>query len=832
MSLNTDPVILSIVASQKAFDQSMAALQRSMYADVAKLEKQLNTQLGKAFTTVGRNATDAMKASSNAAGQLSFQLNDIGTSLAGGASPFMVMVQQGSQVVQVFQQLKAQGGSAGSALTSALGMVVNPMSLLINIMILGVGYAASFFSSISDGAERSAEDVAKTRQEVQGIIKDLQLPDAVKGRLNDVFDTAKLKDNINTVESAIKDVRADISKGIVSDQMVEGFGPLINQLGGLGDLGKSSLGVLKSSMDGARKATAEGGDVVGEFTKLLEGLDAMAKQFAGDQDMLDAINAARKAVLSLSPDLVKLVQHENDLKVAQDALTASTRALGAQLDVMKTVLGGLDSAWGSLSGRVGTFADMISKNFQQVQGDIKDAAQLIRDEERFSPKAYMDTRTSTGKADKFRVGYGSDKFVDEMGKIRDVTADTVVTVAQAEADLERRIGEFQATILRQIGPDFWASFNEQQKAALTSIAYNYGNLPPSIVKAIQQGDKGQVAQAISALTANPERRQREAEMFGGGQFKAKDAKTAYDEWTASIQKKTQAQLYENTVNADSTTGAYQKIYAIEKEKAVQEGLAAAKQQGLTVDAALTAQINASADAAARAAANQKLLSDAQTQTNKTSQQQATNLNATLDQLESMTSSGLSSFINDLRHGTDAGEAFASMLDNIIGQLINMAVEALIVKPIFEALKASLTGLTGGGFNPTGKVGLFQSGGVIGASGNPQASVSPGVFAGARSMAGGGMVGDPSAIPIIAHRGEIVIPTKALRKANGQTGGRQGDQINVGPTHIKVDVANGNGTSATTASSVAFGQLVDRTVQGIIVRESRPGGLLRQRQGAR
>jgi hypothetical protein len=67
MSLNTDPVILNIIASQKAFDQSMAALQRSMYKDISKLEGTLNSQLSKGFQGAGKSDADGKKAASNAA---------------------------------------------------------------------------------------------------------------------------------------------------------------------------------------------------------------------------------------------------------------------------------------------------------------------------------------------------------------------------------------------------------------------------------------------------------------------------------------------------------------------------------------------------------------------------------------------------------------------------------------------------------------------------------------------------------------------------------------------------------------------------------------------
>ena len=99
----------------------------------------------------------------------------------------------------------------------------------------------------------------------------------------------------------------------------------------------------------------------------------------------------------------------------------------------------------AISGKLSDFAGDVATTWNEVGASIKSAADLIKQEEGFRPTAY---EWAYGKFDAFRVGFGSDTYVDEMGKVQKVTKDTVVTLEQANADLARRISEFQATIVR------------------------------------------------------------------------------------------------------------------------------------------------------------------------------------------------------------------------------------------------------------------------------------------------------------------------------------------------------------------------------------------------
>ena len=141
---------------------------------------------------------------------------------------------------------------------------------------------------------------------------------------------------------------------------------------------------------------------------------------------------------------------------------------------------------------------------------------LIRGFEGFSSKAYWDVNAH-------RAGYGSDAITDAGGNVRSVNSGDTVSREDAERDLSRRINsEFVPIAQRAIGADRFNSFSEGQKAAVTSIAYNYGKVPSRILSALKTGTPEEAAAAIRSLEndndgVNSSRRNKEADLFGAQQ---------------------------------------------------------------------------------------------------------------------------------------------------------------------------------------------------------------------------------------------------------------------------------------------------------------------------
>ena len=133
---------------------------------------------------------------------------------------------------------------------------------------------------------------------------------------------------------------------------------------------------------------------------------------------------------------------------------------------------------------------------------------MLRKFEGFRENAYWDKNA-------FRVGYGSDTVTRADGTIVPVTKDTKITREDAERDLARRSGEFSSVVEKQVGGETWAQMPANVRSALTSVAYNYGKLPDSVVNAVNRGDTQEIAEAVRALPANRKRRSQEADVILG-----------------------------------------------------------------------------------------------------------------------------------------------------------------------------------------------------------------------------------------------------------------------------------------------------------------------------
>lgn len=141
------------------------------------------------------------------------------------------------------------------------------------------------------------------------------------------------------------------------------------------------------------------------------------------------------------------------------------------------------------------------------------AAAMLRRSEGFRAEPYFD-RTA------FRTGYGSDQITTADGRVVPVTQDTRVTQEDAERDLARRIPEFERRAAAAVGEERFAALPPNVRAALISVAYNYGTLPGRIRNAVQSGDVNAIAAAVEGLAGdnqgiNARRRGEEAAVIRG-----------------------------------------------------------------------------------------------------------------------------------------------------------------------------------------------------------------------------------------------------------------------------------------------------------------------------
>ncbi len=139
---------------------------------------------------------------------------------------------------------------------------------------------------------------------------------------------------------------------------------------------------------------------------------------------------------------------------------------------------------------------------------------LIKQREGFQPTGKWDVNAN-------RAGYGSDTVTLSDGSVQKVTKGMRVSQEDAERDLQRRIQtEFVPKAAAKVGEEVWSTLPENTRAALTSVAYNYGTVPSRIVPAVQSGNPETIARAIESLAGdnkgvNAGRRMQEANIARG-----------------------------------------------------------------------------------------------------------------------------------------------------------------------------------------------------------------------------------------------------------------------------------------------------------------------------
>lgn len=179
MATDQDRLLVNIEASQAKFAKQLAAIAKVAGVTAGGIEKDFavaNNNVAKGFDRTAVSAQRAARAQETAfrqsravATNLSFQLQDIAQGLMVGTSPFTLMAQQGGQVVQALSMAPGGAGGAIKALGSAVGGLLNPMSLA-TFAIIGLGAAAvQYFTNLLSDGEVSNAELKRQEERIQAI---------------------------------------------------------------------------------------------------------------------------------------------------------------------------------------------------------------------------------------------------------------------------------------------------------------------------------------------------------------------------------------------------------------------------------------------------------------------------------------------------------------------------------------------------------------------------------------------------------------------------------------------------------------------------------------
>lgn len=402
------------------------------------------------------------------------------------------------------------------------------------------------------------------------------------------------------------------------------------------------------------------------------------------------------------------------------------------------------------------------------------SAQYIASKESFRPNAYWDVNH-------WRAGYGSDTMTDTRGRSHMVNERSTTTVADATRDLLRRVAQAEQQIVSKVGAEAFNKLSEGARAALTSVTYNYGQLPDRLVGAVKSGDPNQIAAGIERLGTDNEgvnmgRRREEAALAAGKDFAGAYADVTAEEKAASdaaadIAKESadaaadlaasKEQLIKGAERNIEALGLEarafgQSTYEAERAKVAFDLMNQAKDADLEITPELTEKINELAAAYANASVAVEEAAIKQEEVAASEEE----LIARADELRNLSNDVLGGFINDLVSGKTAAEALAGALGKIAQKLIDIGVNAL-TESLFGGFGTALGGVFGGGGGTAATV--AHSGGRVGSIGTSR-MVPPSVFSGAAVMHDGGPVLKPGEVPIIAQEDEWVLK-KGMRPSD-------------------------------------------------------------------
>lgn len=459
---------------------------------------------------------------------------------------------------------------AARALWLAIGGPIGAAALAISLVIGGWGTNADEASKALETHERYLQAVRNAYAEVgEGVdnwankIKGLTELDArqsvanLERQFNDALSgiAGRARTIQNLVGKALRGgdmTNPDYLKDIQElDRLVQGFMTGTVELEefkkGLSDLATTSISdgvrAIATEINNMVDATDESGKSAGSLSKALKEARAILKLYTdGTKDAETETLGLTKAVDNLNESLArnKLLEAYGE---ALDELKSKIPSLADEMKKLKDITDLNAAAWNALTAawKTGDFSklgevlklwgqggyDLMQKNalatFNGTSGAGGGAAALIEKFEKFSPEAYADMTWRNGQYvnSGYRAGYGSDTIQLADGSVQKIVQGMTVTREDANRDLARRIVEFQTGIKGKIGEDRFNSFNEQQQAVLTSIAYNYGSLPDRIVEAVRGGNAEEISRAITGLSGdnkgiNANRRAEEAMIFSAG----------------------------------------------------------------------------------------------------------------------------------------------------------------------------------------------------------------------------------------------------------------------------------------------------------------------------
>ena len=333
MATDNEQLVLSISADVRQIQRQLKGLVGQTQRDTKAIESAFGgidkaasgafnnvaANSNRAFTTAEQGARryqNAMRASTVQTSNLAAQLNDIGVQLAGGQSPFLIALQQGTQINQALGSGVGARGAV-SALAGAFTSLLNPVSLA-TIAIIGLGgEAIQYFTTLLSNGEKSAEVLEKQAELIRNIAKEWgdTIP-AIREYADELERAQKIaalqqgaqiinEQTLEDVKTSIKDASVEVSNlvnelqtaGEESDVILS-LQQAFNEFTSAANDGSLKLEDVQRVQDALSAAINSSGiPSLDSFRKMFDNLSASALAAAGSVQKLNAETGAATTAL-------------------------------------------------------------------------------------------------------------------------------------------------------------------------------------------------------------------------------------------------------------------------------------------------------------------------------------------------------------------------------------------------------------------------------------------------------------------------------------------------------------------------------------------------------
>ncbi|HEX5935815.1 MAG TPA: phage tail length tape measure family protein, partial [Pseudorhizobium sp.] len=662
----------------------------------------------------GKRADAAMRQSSAAVSNLSFQLNDIAMQLASGTSPFTVMVQQGSQVAQVFQG--SGGGLVGAVKTlgGAFATMINPVSLASFAIIGLTGAAVQYFTSLGSDAT-SAEDVLKGHAD---LIREIKAAYGEAAAGLEEYDRASKKLADNSTRKSIALYQEQLrTTGQALSGMLDEINPddyrgstfILNELrGALNELqesakdGEPDIRKFLERLVDIKNLQGTPDEIKALIDRIVEtgtsSVDVQGK-LEGLQKFINGVGEASRSQAKQVDDFAKSIDKLANIALPQ--LSEMEQAAKAYSEAMRNATGSEERA-------------MARLQFEQAQQRIRDQNPTLTNSDGRTvgvptpssrPLVEFDELPKAAKEvkDSFDGLTGTiDRYVDQIVKAESGGKADAKNPLSSATGLGQFIESTWLNLFKKNFPDRAQGMSDATILALRTDA----DISRSLIEAYARENADLLRQAGVAVN---EAALHLAHFLGPG--------GAIDVLKAPAGTPVSSVLSQGAISANPT---------------ILGG-------GATVDDVIQY-------AEGRAGAYDRMREAARAL--KVEQKE---LNTATNEFANVGVSIVGGFINDLRNGVSAADALKNALNKVLDTVIEIGLKSIFT----SGLGGGGGGLLGGMLIP----GILHSGGVAGSDGYGHGrAVSPSTFAGAKRYHTGGVAGlQPGEVPAILQRGEVVLP---------------------------------------------------------------------------